>query len=55
MVLNEMFAIIESLPADRSCDTCANCDNGFCQEYQAEVPMEHRPKGCDKWAEPVPF
>lgn len=55
--LRRAVAIVEALPAVTPCAQCDHFDaaSGHCGRWEAAVPTDAQPVGCDQWVEDIPF
>lgn len=53
--MEEALRAIDALSVTTACTECELFVSGYCQHWQADVPADIQPKGCDKFEERIPF
>ena len=54
VTLERVLELVRSLPAVTPCATCDLFAEGFCSEWNSEIPERMQPDGCPKWQR-LPF
>lgn len=53
--LEDALRVVDALSVTTACIECEMHVNGYCEQWQADIPDDVQPKGCDHFEERIPF